>query len=289
MLCLWVVAASAVCAGNDAPPIADRTDSTYIALAREYMGFDDAKHLASEPKSTSVEVITASETSTPFQTEKFAGQRVWHVCFEGVQLALDRTKRGDKVADPRDFHIYFDSASGDLLRIISRATDYDQRDVAKPCQLDPELCYRAHWWIEGSPPPPPTIGFLRAINGVVGVDPTDSAEIKGRFAQQGSSQTGESRPIWIANLFGLPAAIGSERDQGHAKERSTHQDCIIEVATGTCVSCGMPPVIKWDDPAKADEARKPRTNARARQYQTAAKAAEERAKEKEKSEQEKQE
>ena len=271
--------------GGPVLPVPERTESTYESLARQFMGFDDDKGRAVQPKATSVGVITTSKTSTPFQTEVFAGERVWHVCFESVQLTLDRTKRGDKAADPRDFHIYFDSASGDLLRIISRATDYDLRNVDKPCRLDPELCYKPDLIVEEVPETVVRAGFIGALNVVMGVDPSDAAEIVGRYVQLGSFFTDEVRPVWVINMIGLPASIGACGNEDLPREVLTHEDCVVDAVTGSCITCGMPPVIRWDDPAKAEAANRPRTSDRALHYEATAAAVRERAIEKAQAEQ----
>jgi hypothetical protein len=193
----------------------DSTRTEVLNLTLKYMGLEGRTDLK-----PAIELMTVSPDSDPFRSEKYSGRRVWHVRIDSLVLRMDYKERLGLVQEPRPFDIFIDSASGRLLRIVSRNPKYSDSTVEKPGPIDTELLWTKSLGEADEPPAEvPAIGFVEALNRV---KDSDAPEIVGLCRVPRLPDTPNPQPGWLIHYYGQSRRMTRGTDRYVSGPEGTH-------------------------------------------------------------------
>ena len=200
LVLFWVVIASGglAVAQNDGATVTDRLR----AKASEIVGVERLPHGTTLSEQAAVEMIVGSDSTSPFVAERINGQHVWRVRYGKVLLQFE--KWADTPVKPReyDLEVYFDSASGRLLKISLLNEQQDTALVKKPTARCAEI------QLQGTPRfqpnDDPTTSFVEVLASLPRC-PLLATEIVAFYWLMDLHGEGQAQPIWEVYLYGNPS------------------------------------------------------------------------------------
>jgi hypothetical protein len=121
------------------PTVADSTNAVWVlknagdAISRAlgYTGFGEFKITSTEERFIS-ELVTINDDKTPFLHSLINGHIIWKVVFTGVNLRERKIDTAENCIDCRNFEVYLDPETGQLLKIISKSEEVDTNIAPEP-------------------------------------------------------------------------------------------------------------------------------------------------------------
>ena len=171
VLAVWFGVGAFFCLPNVMADEADRLMSTNTfdsaqaaAIAVSGIGFERLK--LARPGTLSVSGVEALvDTTTPFVHGELNAKRVWRVNIGGLLFQDSLTMLHDLTAEPHDFTVFVDSTSGIVLRVETRASNFDASEIrrASASLAEGQLTQVAERYV-GLPTIAPAISLKEALS-----------------------------------------------------------------------------------------------------------------------------
>lgn len=178
-------------------------------LALKYTGFKTDSDSVLTADEAIVGVVDVRDSITPFISEQIDGRRAWVVRLSNVILSTRHTIPEIAWESPKDFNVYIDSVTGELLGI--RAEFHGKNpDLLPPpvsSHASPQL-ERAHEKYYGIPESPPSSNLFAVLDGLKRAAAVSNEIYVNYVIFSGFRQ--DPVPAWTIQLRGHP------RDSRHA-------------------------------------------------------------------------
>jgi len=172
--------------------------SKAFRMAVAYTGFGDT---VATPKAGDAELTAMEDTTTPFMWEKLHEHKVWKIILRNIEIG----RGGHK--GTRDFEIFLDSASNQLLCILSVDANAGSADTlpALGGSAAAEYMQSRGFRINGLPDGPPPVSFAQALSACI-KNPARSRVIRGILVDCSVNGARDSL-VWIVVLHGTDTPL----------------------------------------------------------------------------------
>ncbi len=202
-LLVMAVLSSAQPSAQDSSTSTITTADQAVELALEYTGFERDTDGPLTAEDARVEVVTMRDSITPFIADEIDGRRAWLVTLPHV--IVDSRYTVPKIAEdnPKDFEVYLDSTTGQLLSIIVRPDGYDSTMHPPPPAREAErqLAQATESYL-GIPGEPPKVALADVLDIIKRRPVSLAREVLIRYVWYTREGLKSPRPAWIVFMRG---------------------------------------------------------------------------------------
>lgn len=172
-------------------------------LALKYTGFKTDTDSVLTADEAIVRVASIRDSITPFLSDCIDGRRAWVVCLPNVILNTQYTIPAVAWENPKDFDVYIDSVTGELLgiRVEFHGKNPDLLPVPSSSHSSPQL-ERAYERYHRIPDSPPSSSLFAALNGLKRAAAVSNEIYVNYVVFSGYRQV--PAPAWTIQLRGHP-------------------------------------------------------------------------------------
>lgn len=204
-----------------------------IDLANKITGFKVFdKSLKNDDLNIIVDKIEYNNVKTIFLSDTLKNRIVWRIRYKDIILNFDRTTEEDDNKCPRNYNVYIDSNTGQLLEIITDNEDglsnvgIDKNDIdirKSPLKYVVDTYSRL-------PINPPKISLYEALNSCK-FYPVLAEGIKAVYVESTFSAIRSKTPVpvWVISMSGIPS-LSTNDTVNH--DDNTIMKCIIDAIDG---------------------------------------------------------
>jgi len=209
------------------------TAAIAASQAVEILGFEALKASDTSVLKNSAHLVAMGDTTTPFVNEELNRKEVWQVEFQDVALELKEPAGLDPEFRTRDFQMYMDAYTGIVLKVTSRAGNYDSTVIRKPSvQQAQESVESTSERFLGLPQQQPAVSFRDALKLVKGC-PFRAMEIDAVYVIASHPwKAPEGRPVWSIHLYGVDLLFPSPRKDDEPIYQLNHMRTVVDAMTG---------------------------------------------------------
>jgi hypothetical protein len=219
---------------NPKSAIASKQEAKDRALV--YTGFDK---LGLKFKANEIEckLVVIADDRTLFTSKRIDGNQIWEVKIPKVPIG-----KGEKTIE-RDFKVYLEPATGQLLKIISVSDEVGSSDtLPEPIASKTEKSLKERGVVyHGPPKESPAVSFAQALS-VCLMSPETAKVIKGLYVDYSINNVRYPN-TWIIILRGtetLMMVTGPSPEQVPINQRNSNL-CAVNAVTGNLEYCGSAP------------------------------------------------
>lgn len=232
---LYIILPSPVFAQNDDNSLYLIKDAeSAIERAIECTGFDKSRNFSYDSSIGIVELQEAVDTTTPFLHERINGRPAWFVEFKNILMnpqkySFDRIRKY-----PKDFEVYLDAETGQLLRIFSPYIGQDKDRPFDVPRKEAEKQIGCEKYI-GLLDSIPATSFYKAANASRHEIAMLAKEI---HAVCISHARGDKvvKPTWMISLFGIPSMpLDLDIRNNKTGEFNRHSRLLVNAMTGEVI------------------------------------------------------
>jgi hypothetical protein len=198
------------------------------AISLKYTGIDKLG-LKSKANEIECKLVVIADNKTPFTSKKIDGNQIWEVKIPKVPIG-----KGEKTIE-RDFKVYLEPATGQLLKIISISDEVGSSDtLPEPTASKAEEYLQKRGFIyNGLPNQLPIISLTQALL-VCPLNPETAKVIKALYVDHSANGTPYPN-AWIIILRGtesLMMVTGPSPEQIPINQRNSSL-FVVDAVTGT--------------------------------------------------------
>ncbi len=179
-----------------------KTSQEAVDKALQYTGFSKYNKINLDILKNETNVMTFSDSTTPFLAKQMDGRRVWKIQFKNISLKSKEQIEKDGF-NPRDFDVYIDSISGKLYEMRSLAENIDRVMYPEVPATMAEEQMKNMFFEEyiSLPEKKPNVSFINSLNNVTfSIENSKLVVVKYViYSLRGRSLNN----VWIIHLHGI--------------------------------------------------------------------------------------